>query len=446
MIGGDPAHSSFAQINLNFPLVITQTITAGHEQEAGMTVSEDKLFISDRTELNRLVVADLFSGEVLWSFELPFTGGGMNFIPAVSDGVVVVGGQGAPGLYAFDSETGDSLWFLPVLSLYSRCPVISDALIYVPARDSLVCVHLHSGIIQWSFINIIPQTSPAVDAQQVYFCSNESLYALYKMTGDTAWVNDTIAVGHFMSLSVDNTYLYTGFVRHISALDKDTGAEAWSVDLADDEILIDYPHAFAMTQEHLLVKFVKDGTSTNQYLLLDKTSGQEVQRFEGGAMTYSAPTILNDDVVDYSEGHLLFFDLISGMQSYEMTQLPVTGNSRQIIAAADKLYISGDGPNVIVLEEILSSVHDEISQMRLDVFPNPMRDQLEFSFTLQNASDLTLRIYHHDGVLTEQRNLGFWNGGDHNLSIPLSHLLAGAYLIELCTDTEYATQRILVHE
>src|SRR4030095_10218809 len=267
MINGDPSRSSYASLNMELPLQIADTLIIDYRRESGLALWDNKLYIADYgLDSNKLIALDVITGDSLWTFNVPFTGGGMEFVPAVSEGVVMVGGQGGLGLYGLDAVTGNSLWFLPAGGLYTRCPVISNSMVYLCANDSLVCFNLHSGKVYWSKEGNIFQMSPVVDKQKVYSCGFglfDYLIALDKITGDTMWMNTSISVGNFISMSVDSQYLYTGRKTTISALNKNTGDVEWSVELDTSQMLVEFPGAFARTKDYLVVKYLENGQDQN---------------------------------------------------------------------------------------------------------------------------------------------------------------------------------------
>jgi outer membrane protein assembly factor BamB len=448
MIGGDPAHSSYAQINLDFPLEVTRSLHIGYDNESGIAVSEDQIFVADYAQdSNRLWATDLGTGMVQWSFPVPNTGGGMAFIPAVAEGVVLVGGQGGPGLYALDAMSGDSLWLLPVGSLYTRVPVISEGRVYQISLDSLSCVDLHTGEIYWSFVESMPQISPAADAERVYFASRAHMYAVDKITGDTSWVSDSVTVGDFMSIAVDMQYVFTGNRREVAALSKTTGEVVWKKDLSQNELLVDWPGAYALTDEYLVIKHMDDDSSGNHYLVVDRNTGAEVSRFVGsGSFTYGSPTVVNNYVVDYGFGQLQFIDISTGALMYEMNGLSVGGYPTQLVAADDRIFISGDGPDVLILEKMSSAVHPVFSAFRLSLFPNPAIDQTCLRFYLDKGSDLALSIISPEGMCLYTEDLGFFPSGDHQVAVGIAQLPPGIYAIHLQGDKGFAAQRLIKTE
>lgn len=450
MINGDPTRSSFASLNLELPLQIADTLFVNYRREGGMALWNDKLYIGDNAESsNRLVVTDIITGDMLWSFDIPHTIGSMVFVPAVSDGVVLIGGQQGLGLYGLDAVTGDSLWFLPVGGLYARCPVISNSLAYLSAGDSLVCFNLLSGKVSWSKDGNTFQIAPVVDEQNVYSCAYglpNYLIAQNKLTGDTIWINESINVGHFMSLSVDSQYLYTGHVTTISALNKATGEVAWSVELDAGQMLVDFPGAFARTKEYLIVKYVENGLNLNQYLVLNKNTGQEVNRFTGAFLSYGAPTVINDYLADYYGGNFSLIELLSGNVAFFMSDIPVSGNSSQIIAANDKIFIGGDGDRVIVLESSSTSAYDlKKAEAPLEIYPNPAQEQLNFFITLDFGSRISIEFFTTGGILVDSRDLGVYPDGQHRLSLFVGNLEPGLYNLHVKTSQADVVRKVILH-
>ncbi len=435
MINGDAMRSSFASMNMSLPLHVTDTLLVSYRRENGTALWDNKLFLADYAlDSNRLLVADAITGDSLWSFAIPYSGGGMEFIPAVSDGIVLIGGQGGRGLYALDAMNGDSLWFLPIRSLYTRSPVIRDSRVYICASDSLVCADLHTGQVFWSIIGPTRQISPVVDGQNVYTCGHDFLYAADTSTGDTLWVNHSVEVGDFLSLSLDSQYLYTGFLRTISALDKSTGEVAWSAELDTTQKLEDFPGSFALTKDYLLVKYLENGNLYDQFLLLDKSTGEEINRYPGALMNYGSPTVINDYVVEYFSGELLLLNILTGEVAFEMSVLPLNGYATQVIAANDKIYIAGTGHYVFVLEGSTAAVHDpEMEPVSLLVFPNPVRDQINISFTLSQGSRVSLEVLTAAGISVIRNDLGDCTSGEHQLAVPSDDLVPGLYYVRLET-------------
>ena len=447
MINGDPSRSSFASINMDLPLHIADTLFIDYNQENGMALWDNKLFIADASASNRLVVTDVITGDFLWSFDVPGTTGSMQYVPAVSDGVVLIGGQQGDGLYALDALTGDSLWFLPVDGLYTRSPVIADGMVYLCVYDSLICANLHSGEINWSFIGNTYQISPTVDEQNVYFCGNNSIYALDKFTGDTAWVNGSMSVGNFLTLGVDDDYLYTGHQTTISALSKTTGEVDWSVELDAGQILVQFPGAFARTNDYLVAKYIETGQDKNQFLVLNKATGQEINRYTGAVMNYGAPTIVNDYLVEYYHRNLMLLDLVTGDVAFSMSDIPVNDHSSQVIAANDKIYIAGDGPDVIVLEGATTAVQDPLNHLvSFSVYPNPAQEDLNLSLNLTDGSEIYLEIFTTEGVLVNTRAFGKYPRGEHCLSLYMDSLEPGLYFLHLKSMEGYGVRKVIIQE
>src|SRR4030095_5878358 len=93
MINGDPSRSSYATLNMELPLQIADTLVIDYRRESGLALCENKLYIADYgVDSNKLIAMDVITGDSLWTFYVPFTGGGMEFVSCVSAGMGLRGG------------------------------------------------------------------------------------------------------------------------------------------------------------------------------------------------------------------------------------------------------------------------------------------------------------------------------------------------------------------
>lgn len=442
MIGGDPERSSFTKLNLLFPVEVKQTIRLGHDRETGMTLSDGQIFIGNYGSQNQVMAGDIASGAYQWTFDIPNTGGGMQFIPAVAEGVVLAGGQNGKGLYAREALTGDSLWFQPVKGLYTRSPIISSGLVYIAAYDGLYCFDLHTGIALWSFQGSMPQIAPAADSTHVYFCSFDTLYATDKYSGEVLWKNGNIPVGHYTSLSVDDERIYVGHDTSITALYLATGELAWQWESASDSPLNDYPSAFALNEEVLLIKLLVENGDQNQYIVLNKITGQFIQAY-AAARQYAAPTIINQHVVEYVDGSLRFLDLMTGTLAHELTSLPITSHHNQVIAAQDRIYVTGNGPDILVIGGQVTSVDAPVEGQAIQIYPNPVRHGMEITFKLNENSRVRMRLLDRNGQVVLDQQFGHMEKGEQHVSLPVN-LPNGLYVMEMIVNKGRIVRKVTV--
>lgn len=445
MIGGDPERTSMARINLEFPVQIKKVITLGHDKESGMIVTPGQLFVGDYGDPNQIIATDLETGNFQWSFDIPNTGGGMDHVPAVHDTIVVAGGQGGKGLYACHVASGDSLWFQPVKSLYTRSPLITEEKVYIAAQDGLFCFELSTGNPVWSYNTSTPQISPAADSQGLYFCSRDTLFAMNKNTGDVLWKNDLVPVGNYTSLSVDDEILFVGYDTMIAGVNKFTGEILWQTETPTGSILNDFPSAFALHDDVLLVKLlIASSEDDNLYLILDRTTGLSMNSYPA-AKQYAAPTIINQYVVEYLDGTLRFLDLMTGALAYELTSLPITSHQTQIIAANDEIYIGGNGPDVMVLKGSTTSVPVLKTIADFRVVNDPGTNEFEIHIMLDRYSDINITLINTEGRLMATENLGSWDAGFHRIPFHLN-APGGVYVLAVSADSKQMTQKIWIAE
>lgn len=426
-------------MNLSFPLEVSLLYHPGYGQAYGLTASEDHLYLAhDSWGPNQLVAMAIPSGDTLWRFNVPGSQAVMSFVPAVAGHRVLAGGQGGVGLYALDVTTGDSVWVLPIGSVFTRSPIISDGRVYQASPDSLNCVDLSSGQLVWTFVENIPQITAAADEEAVYFPSRQRIYALDKVIGDTLWHNASMPMSDFMSLALDSTNLYVSALRSIYALEKHTGNALWTVDLELNEWIQDWPSGIAIHPDFLIVKFRDNDQPGNHYLVLDKMTGVEVNRFTGIAeYTYSAPTIVNDYVVDYFDGELRFLHLPSGTLTYQLADIPVPWYPAQLVVADDKIYIAGLGPSVAVISSVGSSIATPSRQLHdLRLMPNPVRDQAILTFSLQQDTDIRLQILNADGRIMAEFPDAKGSAGLNHRPFNTGHVPTGLHYLRVFAGSE----------
>jgi outer membrane protein assembly factor BamB len=101
--------------------------------------------------VGHLRALDASTGEVLWTTAV--TGGASS--PAVEDGIVVLGGEGASG---FDATTGTLLWNAPIGYCAGSSPAIANGVVYVSANPgnldeytgNLYAIDALNGQVLWS--------------------------------------------------------------------------------------------------------------------------------------------------------------------------------------------------------------------------------------------------------------------------------------------------------
>ncbi|MDX1686139.1 MAG: PQQ-binding-like beta-propeller repeat protein, partial [Saprospiraceae bacterium] len=209
---------------------------------------------------------DPMSNRVLWDRVVPRSRGGVNFVPAVSDDIVYIGGQGGTGLYALNRMTGDSIWFYANQSLYGRNVAIKgDKLFLQPPAQGLVCLDKDTGEKLWEFGSGSAQTVPLVDDRHVYFTSriHDTLFAVTH-DGEESWkyLLPSEVIDFEATMSIGDTILVKTRTNLI-ALDQSTGQEIWNTTLMDSNSYITTSNALTYTPKMLLVhEWIGDWSDT----------------------------------------------------------------------------------------------------------------------------------------------------------------------------------------
>ncbi len=83
--------------------------------------------------------------------------------------------------------------------------------------------------------------------------------------------------------------------------------------------------------------------------------------------------------------------------------------------------------------------------LKLLVYPNPNNGVFKMSYTLSKTTDVSVRIFSSEGKLISQSTLSNLSAGKHDFSKEIEQIVdSGIYLVQIKTDYETATQRIIL--
>ncbi len=447
MVHGNALHTSHAQINISFPLQLTHDVPLVSNRAAGVVISEDKIFFSCYGDPNTLYAADLFTGDSLWSFEVPNTGGGNLFCPAVAHGVVLSGGQSGPGLYGLDVNTGEVLWLDTVGTLYDRSPAIFDSLVYLPSNEGLRCLDITTGALLWRSEYGTPQFSPGVDSLHVYFNSYGTnggvIYAMDRMTGDVVWSTESVRTGHSTSYILDDSLLYYGYEDTLTTFDKMTGDVVWQTSLDTNEVIYSAGMA-ALSDSFLVVKTRIDGGILNHYRIIERTTGMVRNRYSTIPWQWSAPVLINDYLVECGLNEIRFLDVMTGDSVYGVNNLSFGDSPAQPVAANDRIVLIGNAGRINILQSEPSALLPMTENLDAKLFPNPTSEMVFVQLSLEEPSSVELNTYSLNAKLVSQKDCGYLSRGDHLLSHSLPGLCSGVYIIRIKTERGELSKRVLV--
>ncbi len=226
---------------------------------ASPAVANGQVVLAGRDGVLRRV--RLSDGEILRTTDL---GARLRSSPALAQGRAFVGG--ADGVvYAIDLTTDSVVW-----------------------RSPTEGASLNSAA--FGFDRRTVQASPAVVDGRVYVGGRDGrLYALDAATGERVWVADYAPSWVVSSPAVGGGAVYTGTsdAHVVEALDADTGARRWRVDMGTR--VLGSP---SLAGDVLLVPG-NDGVLT----ALDAVSGETLWRYTAGDMIQSSPVVAGDLVL-----------------------------------------------------------------------------------------------------------------------------------------------------
>lgn len=141
--------------------------------------------------------------------------------PVVADGTVFVGSGMRGSLYAFDADTGERLWDVPLEDRIQREIAADGDAVYAVA-GSLYAFDATSGEELWSDGSDL-HSGVVIDEDHVYTTSPQTV-ALEKSTGDEAWSRDLSG----STAAIRNGRVYVPTWEHPMGLDAGSGETVWN--------------------------------------------------------------------------------------------------------------------------------------------------------------------------------------------------------------------------
>ncbi len=169
---------------------------------------------------NKIIALNQVDGSKVWDVDLP---AGSFSTPAVADGMVYVGCDNIYGssLFAFDEETGETIWNISVGLVGGASPVVYKDKVFIVAKDqrvlplkgsvNVIAVDKNTGEMEWNFT--IADNIPAFE-----FLPKILKFYTLMVTSTPAIYNDIL----YVNSPDGKTY----------ALNTDSGNEIWSIDLS----------------------------------------------------------------------------------------------------------------------------------------------------------------------------------------------------------------------
>ena len=354
------------------------------------------LFIGHSGSQNELQAIDSQTGTILWNFIIQNSAGSIGVVPAEGDSIVLIGGQGAAGIYAININNGCPMWSRAIGGMYTRNPIISGDKVYV-VTDSLYCLYLYNGTTLWTH-PLTGQQTPTIDEDNVYVFGNGYLNAFDKNSGAIIWQTSS-TYGSFAGIIVDQNYVYAEKSTSVSAYDKTSGTEIWNYALPSGYLAPVNKGPMALSGDVICLSLWDNGQGNGQVTAISRLDGTYLWHHEHGGEGAFTPAIANGMVfvVNWTEGTLYGYDLSIGTQIF-------SDNSEmyknQPIVADQSLFVISSG-NIVRFYATATGIEEpEIQGAELlQVSPNPFKSETVFAFNLLKRSVVELEIFNLSGSL-----------------------------------------------
>lgn len=223
----------------------------------------------------------------------------INRMTPVLAGSLVIQGNGMDGIVAYDRESGQERWRLPIENGAEPSATLIRDRLFVGASDgNFYSIEASTGTIQWTFGTKSENlAAPILDEGVVYFLAgNNVFYALDAATGQQMWLysrQDTsqFAIRGGSQAALSNGTLYIGFSDgSLVALNAKTGASVWEVQLNRNKRFRDIDATPVVDGNNIYVAGYDD-----KLYCVSAVKGEVLWRVDGGS--YSGVTIVGDKIL-----------------------------------------------------------------------------------------------------------------------------------------------------
>lgn len=214
-------------------------------------------------------------------------------------GDLVIQGNGLDGIVAYEKDSGQLKWRLPVANgVEPTAAAIRDRL-FVGANDgNFYSIEASTGLVQWSFATKAENLSaPLLEDGVVYFLAgNNVLYALDAATGKQLWLYSRQDTAQFSirggsQPAYHNGTLYVGFSDgSLVAFNAKSGSAVWEVQLNRNKRFRDIDATPVLDGNQIYVAGYDD-----KLYCVSADKGEVLWRIDGGG--YSAVTVVGDKLI-----------------------------------------------------------------------------------------------------------------------------------------------------
>lgn len=162
--------------------------------------------------------------------------------------------------------------------------------------------------------------------------------------------------------------------------------------------------------------------------------------FRGYKVIYGHLSSAQDTTVDYVA------DFVSGFLT-DTVNREYWGRPVGIAIDDDgRVYISSDEENSVILvmtpDDISGMADDKVPVSWANIFPNPARNQITVSLSLDQSADVSVSIYDLTGKEVVFVPKQWLQSGTHNLDVSVEGMTAGLYVVKINTDDHFITKKL----
>ena len=105
-------------------------------------------------------------------------------------------------------------------------------------------------------------------------------------------------------------------------------------------------------------------------------------------------------------------------------------------------YMVGNGKTLLKYTQVYGVADNGLEELAFEVYPNPCSDKLKLRNLKLETRDLQLEIIDITGKVMYEEKMG--RRGDGEISVDVSHLPAGLYLVKLQTEDAFGVRKIII--
>ena len=116
-----------------------------------------------------------------------------------------------------------------------------------------------------------------------------------------------------------------------------------------------------------------------------------------------------------------------------------------------EIYAGTYGRGIFSTESLLNTPDSDQLQLEkyipsgINIYPNPMQDQGNIAFTLEDNSNVNVKIFSLSGQLVQEINENNVAAGDNNITFGVTELPAGTYIVRLTAGDRVETSKFIKH-